>query len=204
MLYFSIILSNNSQNASIFEILFDLEHDCSVHLSKRSMLCSSTTSQSWRSMISIRFQKLPLAFRHQLSIKKRARSFSISRSFADGMASKRSAPLTSTQSPLQFGILLDDIGQNEDSIDESLKSPKSTKKRVIKHEIEIQRRKKIGLANKGKVPWNKGRQHSPGMFQFYFSISFKFFIDIISLHIETRERIRRRTIEAMSDPKVSP
>ncbi|KAK6154290.1 hypothetical protein DH2020_008538 [Rehmannia glutinosa] len=45
---------------------------------------------------------------------------------------------------------------------------------------EIQRRIKIGHRNKGKVPWNKGRKHSE----------------------ETRERIRRRTKEALKDPKV--
>ncbi|CAK9147947.1 unnamed protein product [Ilex paraguariensis] len=45
---------------------------------------------------------------------------------------------------------------------------------------ESQRRRKIGLANKGKVPWNKGKRHSA----------------------ETRERIRPRTKEAMKDPKV--
>ncbi|XP_022848477.1 trichohyalin-like isoform X3 [Olea europaea var. sylvestris] len=45
---------------------------------------------------------------------------------------------------------------------------------------EIQRRRKIGLANKGKVPWNKGRKHSEG----------------------TRERIKQRTKEALKDPKV--
>ncbi|KAK1397054.1 IENR2 domain-containing protein [Heracleum sosnowskyi] len=45
---------------------------------------------------------------------------------------------------------------------------------------ELVRRRKIGMANKGKVPWNKGRKHSA----------------------ETRERIRQRTIEALRDPKV--
>ncbi|KAK3030280.1 hypothetical protein RJ639_039863, partial [Escallonia herrerae] len=45
---------------------------------------------------------------------------------------------------------------------------------------ENQRRRKIGLANKGKVPWNKGIKHSA----------------------ETRERIRQRTKEALRDPKV--
>ncbi|KAL6205849.1 hypothetical protein ACLB2K_023101 [Fragaria x ananassa] len=45
---------------------------------------------------------------------------------------------------------------------------------------ERERRKKIGLANKGKVPWNKGRKHSA----------------------ETCERIRQHTIEALKDPKV--
>ncbi|XP_028755512.1 uncharacterized protein LOC114714894 [Neltuma alba] len=42
------------------------------------------------------------------------------------------------------------------------------------------RRTKIGLANKGKVPWNKGRKHTA----------------------ETRERIKQRTLEALRDPKV--
>lgn len=48
---------------------------------------------------------------------------------------------------------------------------------VLKERI---RRMRIGMANKGKVPWNKGRKHSA----------------------ETRERIRKRTIEALRDPKV--
>ncbi|XP_059661446.1 vicilin-like seed storage protein At2g18540 [Cornus florida] len=45
---------------------------------------------------------------------------------------------------------------------------------------ESERRRKIGLANKGRMPWNKGRKHSA----------------------ETRERIRQRTKEALRDPKV--
>nr|XP_019706704.1 uncharacterized protein LOC105047591 isoform X2 [Elaeis guineensis] len=45
---------------------------------------------------------------------------------------------------------------------------------------EIQRRRKIGLANKGRTPWNKGKKHSE----------------------ETRELIKKRTIEALRDPKV--
>ncbi|KAJ0986170.1 hypothetical protein J5N97_004526 [Dioscorea zingiberensis] len=44
---------------------------------------------------------------------------------------------------------------------------------------EIQRRQKIGLANKGRTPWNKGRKHS-----------------------EDRERIKKKTIEALRDPKI--
>ncbi|CAN4096959.1 unnamed protein product [Withania somnifera] len=48
------------------------------------------------------------------------------------------------------------------------------------NEKEVGRRRKIGLANRGKVPWNKGRKHSP----------------------ETREKIRQRTKEALSDPKI--
>ncbi|KAL5054580.1 hypothetical protein RYX36_035262 [Vicia faba] len=48
------------------------------------------------------------------------------------------------------------------------------------HEKEKTRRLKIGLANKGKVAWNKGRKHTA----------------------ETRELIKIRTLEAMRDPKV--
>ncbi|KAI5333082.1 PREDICTED: stress response [Prunus dulcis] len=51
---------------------------------------------------------------------------------------------------------------------------------ISKEEKERQRRKKIGLANKGRVPWNKGRKHSS----------------------ETCKRIKQRTIEALKDPKV--
>ncbi|KAF9621541.1 hypothetical protein IFM89_022768 [Coptis chinensis] len=50
----------------------------------------------------------------------------------------------------------------------------------VKADKEIERRKKIGVANKGKAPWNKGRKHSA----------------------ETRELIKQRTIEALKDPKV--
>lgn len=45
---------------------------------------------------------------------------------------------------------------------------------------ESERRRKIGLANKGRVPWNKGKRHSP----------------------DTVARIRERTRQAMRDPKV--
>ncbi|CAN8288128.1 unnamed protein product [Cochlearia groenlandica] len=45
---------------------------------------------------------------------------------------------------------------------------------------EDERRRKIGLANKGKVPWNKGKKHSQ----------------------DTRRRIKQRTIEALRNPKV--
>ncbi|KAH7512637.1 hypothetical protein FEM48_Zijuj12G0112000 [Ziziphus jujuba var. spinosa] len=53
-------------------------------------------------------------------------------------------------------------------------------KTLSKDDKERQRREKIGLANKGRLPWNKGRKHSA----------------------ETRERIKQRTIEALQNPKV--
>ncbi|OIW08220.1 hypothetical protein TanjilG_15181 [Lupinus angustifolius] len=56
-------------------------------------------------------------------------------------------------------------------------SLKSLSEEVLKERI---RRMRIGLANKGKVPWNKGRKHTA----------------------ETRERIRQRTLEALRSPKV--
>lgn len=33
-----------------------------------------------------------------------------------------------------------------------------------KYSKELERRKKIGLANKGRVPWNKGVKHTAGKF----------------------------------------
>ncbi|CAH8363560.1 unnamed protein product [Eruca vesicaria subsp. sativa] len=50
--------------------------------------------------------------------------------------------------------------------------------RMVKEE---ERRRKIGLANKGKVPWNKGIKHTQA---------------------DTRRRIKQRTIEALRNPKV--
>ncbi|KAL3323311.1 hypothetical protein AABB24_040433 [Solanum stoloniferum] len=83
-------------------------------------------------------------------------------------ARKRSANVSKEQ------VLTDDF-QEEDysNMDKGFNSKDGKEK-------EVERRRKIGLANRGKVPWNKGRKHSP----------------------ETCEKIRQRTKEALSDPKV--
>ncbi|KAI4366043.1 hypothetical protein MLD38_021968 [Melastoma candidum] len=75
---------------------------------------------------------------------------------------------------LQSGACLDggdDVVENHDNIHPSAAGLASK---------EMERRRKIGLANKGKVPWNVGIKHSEA----------------------TRERIRQRTIEALRNPKV--
>ena len=71
---------------------------------------------------------------------------------------------------------------------------------------ERMRRMRIGLANKGRVPWNKGRKHTAGtlhsslFYHFWIILLFKWFI--MKPIAETRERIRMRTLEALKDPKV--
>ncbi|KAK4745849.1 hypothetical protein SAY87_012161 [Trapa incisa] len=70
--------------------------------------------------------------------------------------------------------LIIDADGNELEEDQSVQINRNTYNR------EMERRRKIGLANKGKVPWNVGRKHSE----------------------VTRERIRQRTREALRDPKV--
>ncbi|MCD9638336.1 hypothetical protein HAX54_022231 [Datura stramonium] len=83
-------------------------------------------------------------------------------------ARKRSADVSKEQ------VLTDDFQEEDYSKTDKGFNSKDGK------EKEVERRRKIGLANRGKVPWNKGRKHSP----------------------ETREKIRLRTKEALSDPKV--
>lgn len=65
-------------------------------------------------------------------------------------ARKRSADVSKEE------VLTEDL-QEEDysNTDKGFNSKGGNKK-------EVERRRKIGLANRGKVPWNKGRKHSPG------------------------------------------
>ena len=63
------------------------------------------------------------------------------------------------------------VGRNEDHLLQDLdwglhniagRDSCSTKDNAKKDHKEMRRRRKIGLANKGKTPWNKGRKHSAG------------------------------------------
>jgi len=49
---------------------------------------------------------------------------------------------------------------------------RSAKRTSSIHDKEIQRRRKIGQANKGKIPWNKGRTHTEGVIFITFSHAF--------------------------------
>lgn len=101
-----------------------------------------------------------------------------------------------------FGAMHISVGMDEKcdiaNLSHSIVSKKSPEQQNLRKEVQLivqsdstvsisneeykerERRKKIGLANKGKVPWNKGRKHSA----------------------ETCERIKQQTIEALKDPKV--
>ncbi|XP_031488680.1 uncharacterized protein LOC116256443 isoform X2 [Nymphaea colorata] len=83
--------------------------------------------------------------------------------------------MTSTLFENNVEDLVDDVQQVIDQQKE-----RSSKRKRMKEFNEMERRRKISEANKGKVPWNKGKRHS----------------------IETRELIKRRTLEALRDPKV--
>lgn len=85
------------------------------------------------------------------------------------------SPPTIPKSTLSFSADAEHHNVEQDSFDylNNVDSLKSLDK-------ERMRRMRIGLANKGRVPWNKGRQHTA----------------------ETRERISMRTLEALKDPKV--
>ncbi|XP_022877430.1 uncharacterized protein LOC111395602 isoform X2 [Olea europaea var. sylvestris] len=76
-----------------------------------------------------------------------------------------------------FDFPMEQVSSKEIRVDSNANSVEISE---FDNDYEIQRRRKIGLANKGKVPWNKGRKHSE----------------------ETRERIKRRTKEPLKDPKV--
>ncbi|WOK97943.1 stress response protein NST1 [Canna indica] len=102
----------------------------------------------------------------------------------DGKPSKTSLPL------LAFGLSTE-LCENKENIKGEFQVPEikvgisentdvACRSTQDVSEKEIQRRLKIGSANRGRTPWNKGRKHSE----------------------ETRELIKRRTIEALSDPKI--
>ncbi|XVF78754.1 hypothetical protein PTKIN_Ptkin14bG0161200 [Pterospermum kingtungense] len=123
---------------------------------------------------------------HQFVVKKVSSSFSIRSSFC-------LQPVRALQSSMDAGetSMFCETCWSKDSI-------KSIDKQNLNDEAQVygyyssqeysndidykeeERRRKIGLANKGRVPWNKGGKHSA----------------------ETRLRIKQRTIEALRDPKV--
>ncbi|KAK1414346.1 hypothetical protein QVD17_30090 [Tagetes erecta] len=83
-----------------------------------------------------------------------------------------------------FSELRDQLNSNfleREPLDKQIQSNNLViEKRSDKDKNEIERRRKIGLANKGRVPWNKGKRHTQ----------------------ETRDLISQRTKEALKDPKV--
>ncbi|THU71388.1 hypothetical protein C4D60_Mb04t00870 [Musa balbisiana] len=94
----------------------------------------------------------------------------ISSSFLDlGFVTEQCEHKNITRNEIQFHEF---DGEQFEKTDGACKSAQEVSDR------EIRRRQKIGAANRGKIPWNKGRKH------------------------KTRERIKKRTIEALSDPKV--
>lgn len=59
--------------------------------------------------------------------------------------------------------LLDLTTDQADATQLNVNSALSAKTSSAKSDNENERRRKIGLANKGNVPWNKGRKHSAGI-----------------------------------------
>lgn len=58
--------------------------------------------------------------------------------------------------------LLDINTHEKQSLSKEVPSVNDSSDSLSKEEKERQRRKKIGQANKGRIPWNKGRKHSSG------------------------------------------
>jgi hypothetical protein len=70
---------------------------------------------------------------------------------------------------------------------------------------EMLRRWRISKSNKGKQPWNKGRQHPPGsasLLQVFACISGCALLHILSVFTETLAKIRAGTKAAMLRPEV--
>ncbi|KAK9085627.1 hypothetical protein Sjap_026038 [Stephania japonica] len=100
-----------------------------------------------------------------------------SRAFQTSIKARCSSRIVRCIQPQEIAMYLQDqVPDKEFKIDNSA----GYSKRLDIDDKEIERRNKIGLANKGKVPWNKGLKHSS----------------------ETRKRIKQRTIEALRDPKI--
>ncbi|KAG0465572.1 hypothetical protein HPP92_019736 [Vanilla planifolia] len=93
--------------------------------------------------------------------------------------SSRGEPTCSKVSIVKCGgHILHDL--EEDLMNKCTNDSELSRNTVAVCNRELERRRKIGVANRGRTPWNKGRTHSK----------------------ETIELIKKRTIEALKDPKV--
>lgn len=120
----------------------------------------------------------PNSFQHGSAVKKSCFTFAFPSSF-------RHKHHRALQSVAGAGNLLTDSKdpfqkQNVSSETRAAISPGSLECSDDEDHKEILQRRRIGHANKGKIPWNKGRAHTA----------------------ETRLRIKQRTREALRNPKV--